>query len=147
MIEFRAKGLEEVYDTLDEWAQQLESGDKVKDVSTIVARSTMENYERKYDSRPWPKRKHDGTDKANAWPILLKTGTKRRTELKSITRPWQKTAEGFLKQILSTDYGIYHQEGRGQKVRKSVWLQPQVEAEIEQKLIEILGPNIRWQAM
>lgn len=132
MIEFTANGLTGAVDTLQTWVDRLNKAETLKPVDEIVLQSITYNYDSAIDYRRWPKRK--GTV---SWPILVKTGTKRAAELNSVIKQWRRVPSGWEKLIYSTDYGVYHQQGRGQKIRKSVHLQERVKTDIRQTLLEI----------
>ena len=125
-VTFTAVGLTGVQDTLKDWQKRIERGHDLEKISDIVLKSTLHNYDTAQDDRRWPKRKKDVP-----WPILIKTGTKRQTELASIVRAWNKIARGFEKDIYSTDYGKLHQTGTSRlPYRKSVYLSETVKQEI-----------------
>jgi phage gpG-like protein len=151
-VKYLADGLDDVFDTLSDWETRIEKGDGLENISKIVIKSTLDNYEKKYDYREWPERKYlIGTpkEKQHGWPILVKTGTKRKTELSSLAEKWVKITTGFIKEVSSTKYGRTHQYGLMSKlpngkivripVRKGVWLQPEIRETIQKELSKIFG--------
>ncbi|MCP4367051.1 MAG: hypothetical protein GY797_02885 [Deltaproteobacteria bacterium] len=115
----KVDGIKEVSAWFDAVSDRVKNPqDALQEVSQITHKSIEKNYSDQGRPR-WKKRKH-----IYRHPILWETGAKRERELQSALAPWIRQGSGWELIIFSTFYGAFHQEGRGQKVRKSAWIQP-----------------------
>lgn len=88
------------------------------DIQQVVYKSTAVNFASQ--GRPvWQTRKF-----RYSWPILAKTGKLLDTTLKSILRQWQHLGDRHLLNISSIFYGLFHQYGGRQVIRRYVSLSP-----------------------
>lgn len=101
-------------------------------IQQVVYKSTSVNFASQ--GRPaWIERKF-----SYAWPILLKTGKLLDSTLASILIPWQHLSTSHLLNISSISYGIFHQYGQRQAVRRYVNVAPDEKKAITAILREYL---------
>lgn len=139
-IEFEMEGLN---DLINIWTAHRDTVESIlPEINPVIITSIMENYANQ--GRPqWIERSRAYAKKMKReypdtwpWPILKKSGDKRRLELGSASVPFHKESEGeYTLNVISTWYGYFHQYGRGVPVRKSAKLTNREYWEIEQILI------------
>jgi phage gpG-like protein len=112
------KGVAEAQKRIERRIFKLTGKDPVMfgEIQQIPYKSTAMNFASQ--GRPgWKARKY-----VYAWPILAKTGKLLDTTLKSILRPWQHMPGKHTLNISSIFYGLFHQYGMGQEIRRYVSL-------------------------
>jgi phage gpG-like protein len=116
------RGVNEAKDRLEKRVLKLTGQDPAMfgETQRSVYESTSINFASQ--GRPqWAERSPAYEEKAT-WPILAKTGKLLDSVLKSIQKPWEHRGRSHFLNIFSIFYGLFHEYGKGQKVRRFVSL-------------------------
>jgi phage gpG-like protein len=114
------RGVEEAKDRIEKRIFRLTGQDPAMfgEIQKAVYVSTATNFASQGRPR-WTGRSPSYEEKAT-WPILAKTGKLLDSVLNSIQRPWEHRGKSHFLNIYSVFYGLFHEYGKGQKVRRFV---------------------------
>ena len=124
--------IEQAIEKMKRKAEAVERGEYNREIGDEVQRSIRQNYLSGGRVPSWPERQ-----RAYPWAILWKTGKKKSTEEGS-SQNWRRSVRQWVLSVKSTSYGVFHQFGHGQEVRKSVKLVPEEIRRITSIIIETI---------